>query len=36
LIDQFVEFYAKAKRRKTFPHKEVGQLIRLLFPVPET
>lgn len=32
LIDKFVEFYLKARKRKTFPHKEVGQLIGLLFP----
>ena len=32
LIDQFVDFYMKAKKRKRFPHKEVGQVIKLLFP----
>jgi hypothetical protein len=32
LIDRFVEFYMKAKKRKRFPHKEVGQIILLLFP----
>jgi hypothetical protein len=32
LIDKFAEFYMKAKRRKSFPHKEVGIIIRLLFP----
>jgi len=32
LIDKFVEFYIKTRKRKRFPHKEVGQIIRLLFP----
>jgi len=31
-IDEFVDLYMRAKKRRTFPHKEVGQIIRLLFP----
>jgi len=32
LIDKFVDIYMRAKKRKTFPHKEVGQIIHWLFP----
>jgi len=32
LIDRFIEFYMKAKKRKRFPRKEAGQVIKLLFP----
>lgn len=32
LIDQFVDLYMKAKKRKSFPHKETSVIIKLLFP----
>lgn len=32
LIDKFIEYYMKAKKRERFPRKEAGQVIRLLFP----
>ncbi len=31
LIDQFVEYYKRARGRKSFPHKEVGHLVTFLF-----
>ncbi len=32
LIDHFIDAYTRARRRKSFPHKAVGIVIRLLFP----
>lgn len=32
LIDKFVDIYMRARKRKTFPHKEVGQMILWIFP----
>ncbi len=32
LIDQFIDAYKKARKRKRFPHKEVGRIIHFLFP----
>lgn len=32
LIDQFVDAYKRARKRSTFPHREVEQIVTLLFP----
>ena len=32
LIDQFVDAYMRARRRRTFPHKGVQEIVTLLFP----
>ncbi len=31
-IDQFVDAYRRVRRRRTFPHREVGVVVHLLFP----
>lgn len=31
-IDQFVDAYKRVRKRSSFPHKEVGGIIHLLFP----
>lgn len=32
LVDQFVDAYKRARKRRTFPHKGVQEIVNLLFP----
>src|SRR5437867_1506967 len=32
LLDRFVDYFMKARRRRNFPHKQVKALLPLLFP----
>lgn len=35
LLDHFIDVYKRARKRRSFPHREVAVLVRLLFPGAE-